>query len=85
MEFKSEASKCNKEKAQPYICGWNRKGPILHVPLPPHAWNGQRLETDGLLTLSFNREGIKLLRLAFLPTGYLMGGAGAPSSVPATY
>lgn len=55
------------------------------APSSPCLRNGQRLETDGLLTLSFNGEGIKLLRLAFLPTGYLMGGAGAPSSVPATY
>lgn len=62
-----------------------QKGNNLDVPLPLHARNGQGLETDGLLTLSFNREGIKLLRLAFLPTGHLMGGAGAPSSVPATY
>lgn len=62
-----------------------QKRTYLDVSLSLPARNGQRLETDGLLTLSFNREGIKLLRLAFLPTGYLKGGAGAPSSVPATY
>jgi hypothetical protein len=71
------------EEAQPSICGWNRRGTVWWAPPPPPLVFGTRRR---MVCQTYHlTERIKLLRLAFLPTGYLMGGVGAPCSVPATY
>lgn len=65
------------------ICGWNRKEMSDVFPPPPTlTFSGWRRTVCKTYHLT---ERIELLRLAFLPTGYLMGGAGAPCSVPATH